>query len=61
MRVERLYQTYPEIICNILEKIYRVEGIPRSKIMKLARREALDKVNLKDLIADSIKIGRGLL
>ncbi len=61
MRVGRLYQTYPEIVCNILEKIYRVEGIPRSKIIKLGRREALDKVNLKDLIADGIKIGRGLL
>jgi electron transfer flavoprotein-quinone oxidoreductase len=61
MRIGRLYQTYPEIICNILEKIYRVEGIPRSKIMKLGRREALDKVAFKDMIADGIKIGRGLL
>ena len=61
MRVGRLYQTYPEIICNILEKVYRVEGIPKSKIMKLGRREVLDKVKLADLIADGIKIGRGLL
>jgi electron transfer flavoprotein-quinone oxidoreductase len=61
LRVGRLYQNYPEIICNVLEKIYRVEGIPRSKIMKLIRRETRDKVNLKDLVADSIKVGRGLL
>lgn len=61
MHMERLFQTYPEIICNILEKIYRVEGTPKSKIMKLARKEALAKVGVKDLISDSIKVGRALL
>jgi hypothetical protein len=29
--------------------------------MKLGRREALDRVKFKDLIADGLKIGRGLL
>ncbi|MFC1933252.1 FAD-dependent oxidoreductase [Chloroflexota bacterium] len=61
MHIERLFQTYPEIVCNILEKIYRVEGIPRSRIMKLSRKEALGKVKMKDLISDSIKVGRTLL
>lgn len=61
MHMERLFQTYPEIISNILEKIYRVEGTPRSKILKLARKETLAKVGLKDLISDSIKVGRALL
>jgi electron transfer flavoprotein-quinone oxidoreductase len=61
MHMERLFQTYPEIICNILEKIYRVEGTHRSKLLRLARKEALAKVGLKDLISDGIKIGRGLL
>jgi electron transfer flavoprotein-quinone oxidoreductase len=61
MHMERLFQTYPQILANILEKIYRVEGIPRSKIMKLSRKEAMAKVGLKDLISDSIKVGRALL
>ena len=61
MHLERLFQTYPEIICNILEKIYRVDGTPRSKLLRLARKEALAKVGLKDLISDSIKVGRALL
>jgi electron transfer flavoprotein-quinone oxidoreductase len=61
MHMERLFQTYPEILANILEKIYRVDGTPRSKIMKLARKEALAKVGLKDLISDGIKVGRALL
>jgi electron transfer flavoprotein-quinone oxidoreductase len=61
MRVERLFQTYPEILCSILEKMYRVEGTPRAKIMKLIRQEALGKVKMKDLISDGIKVGRALL
>jgi len=61
MHIERLFQTYPEIVCSMLEKMYRVEGIPRSKIMKLSRKEALAKVKLRDLISDGIKVGKSLL
>jgi electron transfer flavoprotein-quinone oxidoreductase len=61
MHIERLFQTYPQIICSLLEKMYRVEGIPRSKLLRLARKEALAKVGLKNLISDGIKTGRALL
>jgi len=61
MHMERLFQTYPQVLASIIEKIYRVEGMPRSKLLRLARKEALKEVGLKDLIADSIKIGRALL
>jgi electron transfer flavoprotein-quinone oxidoreductase len=61
MRMERLFGTYPQIVCSILEKMYRVEGIPRAKITKLIRKEALGKVKMRDLISDSIKVGRALL
>jgi electron transfer flavoprotein-quinone oxidoreductase len=61
MHLERLFQTYPQVLAGILEKLYRVEGIPRSKLLRLARKETLEKVGLKDLVADGIKIGRALL
>ena len=61
MHLERLSQTYPQVLAGILEKLYRVEGVPRSKLLRLARKEALKQVGLKDLIADGIKIGRALL
>jgi electron transfer flavoprotein-quinone oxidoreductase len=61
MHLERLYDTYPHILSGIMEKMYRVEGVPRTKLLGLARREALKKVGLADLIADGIKIGRSLL
>lgn len=61
MHMERLFQTYPGLVCSILEKIYRVDGAPRSKILKLIRKEASGKVSTKDLVSDVIKIGRTLL
>jgi electron transfer flavoprotein-quinone oxidoreductase len=61
MHLERLYRTYPQILSGITEKMYRVDGVPRSKLLRLARREALKEVGLSGLIADGIKIGRSLL
>ena len=61
MHLERLFQTYPRILTNIMEKAYRADGVPRSKLLHLARKEALKEAGLKDLIADGIKIGRSLL
>ena len=61
MRLERLFQTYPNVLAGVMEKMYRADGVPRSKLLRLARREALKKVGLKDLIADAIKIRKALL
>ncbi len=61
MHMERLFQAYPQVLAGILEKLYRVDGTPRSKLLRLARKEALKKVGLTNLVADGIKIGRALL
>jgi electron transfer flavoprotein-quinone oxidoreductase len=61
MHIERLYKTYPRVLAGIMEKIYRVDGTPRTKILRLARREVLKEIGLKDFINDGIKIGRALL
>jgi electron transfer flavoprotein-quinone oxidoreductase len=61
MRLERLYKTYPQVLAGVMEKIYRAGGVPRSKLLRLARKEALKEVGLKNLIADGFKIGRSLL
>ncbi|MFC1910592.1 FAD-dependent oxidoreductase, partial [Chloroflexota bacterium] len=59
--MERLFQDYPEIVCGIMEKLYRLDGVPRSKILKMIRRETSKKVKTKDMVSDIIKIGRALL
>jgi electron transfer flavoprotein-quinone oxidoreductase len=61
MRLERLFQTYPRVLSGVMEKMYRVDGVPRSKLLRLARREALKEVGLAGLVSDGIKIGRSLL
>jgi electron transfer flavoprotein-quinone oxidoreductase len=61
MRLKRLYQTYPHLLTAVMEKLYRVEGTPRKKILGLARREALKEMAVRDIITDGIKIGRALL
>jgi electron transfer flavoprotein-quinone oxidoreductase len=61
MHMERLFQAYPQVLAGILERLYRVDGTPRSKLLRLARKEALKEVGLKDLVADGIKIGKALL
>jgi hypothetical protein len=61
MRLERLFRTYPDVLAGVMEKMYRADGVPRSKLLRLARREALKKVGLKDLITDGIRIGKALL
>ena len=61
MRLERLYRAYPQVLADIFERIYRVEGVPRSRLLRIVRKEAMKEVGLKDLLADGFKIGRSLL
>ena len=61
MHIDRLYQIYPRVLAGIMEKIYKVDGTPRTKLLRLARREALKEIGLKDFISDGIRIGRALL
>ncbi|MFH1646543.1 MAG: FAD-dependent oxidoreductase [Chloroflexota bacterium] len=61
MHSERLYEAYPKILAGIFEKMYRVDGKPRSKLLRLARREALKEMGVKGIVADGIKIGRAWL
>ena len=61
MHLDRLYGTYPQLLAGIMEKMYKVDGTPRAGFFGLARREAVKKVGIKNLVSDSIKIGRALL
>jgi electron transfer flavoprotein-quinone oxidoreductase len=61
MQLDRLFRKYPQVVAAIMGKIYRSDGEPRSKLLKLARKEALKEVGLTDIIADGFKIGRSLL
>jgi len=61
MRMDRLYRTYPRLLSAIMEKVYCAGGVPRSKLLRLIRKETMKEIGLKNLIADGFKIGRALL
>ncbi len=61
MHSKRLYRAYPQLLADIMETVYRSDGIPRARLLRLVRRRALKDIGLKNLIADGFKIGRALL
>lgn len=61
IHMERLFGAYPQLITGIFEKLYRVDGSPRSGLFRLTRREVLKMIGLRHLISDGIRIGRALL
>ena len=61
MHMERLFEVYPQLLTGIFEKLYRVDGTPRSRMFRLTRREVPKMIGLRGLISDGIRIGRALL
>jgi electron transfer flavoprotein-quinone oxidoreductase len=61
LHIERLFQAYPQVLIRVLDRIYRADEAPRSRLRRLVRQELLNEVPLKELLADGIKIGRSLL
>jgi len=56
----RIYSTYPQLICNMLERLYRVDGTPKKKMWKEAREAMKYRVSLCQLISDAVKGVRAL-
>ena len=56
----RIYREYPELICSVMEQLYRIEGAPKENLSKLFLKAAADKVGLKTLAADGFSAWRAL-
>ncbi len=54
LRKNRLYTTYPELMCSIAEAVYRVDGTGKKKIFKELRTQAKGKVSIFSLVWDLI-------
>lgn len=57
---QRLYSTYPDLVCGLAERVFRVDGTPKEKIRKIARKEMKGKVSLWQLVKDGIAAGRSM-
>ena len=56
----RIYNEYPELVCSLMEQLYRIEGTPKENLSKLFLKAARDKVGLKNLAADGFSAWRAL-
>lgn len=60
LHIDRIYNEYPELVCSMMEHIYRIDGTPKMSIPKLILREAKEKVGLKNVISDLLTAWRAL-
>jgi electron transfer flavoprotein-quinone oxidoreductase len=56
----RIYQEYPELMCDFMENIYRINGTPKNNVTKLFLKSAMKKVGLANLLADGFSAWRSL-
>lgn len=57
----RFYTTYPELICDMAERFFKVDGKPRKRLWGTAREAMKGKISLWALAKDGLKMGRALL
>jgi electron transfer flavoprotein-quinone oxidoreductase len=57
---DRIYNEYPEMVCSLMEQIYRIDGAPKENMSKLFLKTAREKVGLKNLAADVFGAWRAL-
>ncbi len=57
---DRIYNEYPELVCSLMESIYRIEGMPKENMTKLFLKVAKKKVGLANLAADAFSAWRSL-
>ncbi|MFQ6108827.1 MAG: FAD-dependent oxidoreductase [Candidatus Aminicenantales bacterium] len=56
----RLYKQYPELVCDLAEKIFTNDGRPRKKIWKMIQESMEGKVSFRQMIQDLIRAKRAL-
>jgi len=60
MHHDRLFTVYPQVISALMEDIYRSDGTPKERILRLARRAVRGGgVPTRRILADLLEAGRG--
>lgn len=57
---DRIYNEYPELVCTMMDYIYRIEGAPKENLSKLFLKTAREKVGLTNLLSDAFSAWRAL-
>lgn len=49
---DRIYSQYPELVCGIMDQIYRIDGQPKETMTTMLLRAVKEKIGLKNMLAD---------
>ncbi|MCD6527857.1 MAG: FAD-dependent oxidoreductase [Desulfuromonas sp.] len=49
---DRIYSQYSDLVCSMMEDVYRIDGAPKETMTKLVLRNVKEKVGLKNMLAD---------
>jgi len=61
MENKRLFNTYPDLICNVLEDMFSVKPSPSKKAFKSLRDNMSDQLTFVDMAKDLFQIGKGIV
>ena len=61
MQSDRLFTVYPGVVSTFMEEVFRSDGLPKNKILKLGRRATKDALPLRQLLTDMHKAGRAFV
>jgi electron transfer flavoprotein-quinone oxidoreductase len=53
LEIDRLYQQYPEMICDYMDRTYRIDGRPKEGLLDMALKMARKQVGTKNLLRDA--------
>ena len=53
LEIDRLYQEYPEMICDYMDRVYRIDGRPKEGLLDMGLRLAREKVGAVNLLRDA--------
>ncbi|MGD0586623.1 MAG: FAD-dependent monooxygenase [Oryzomonas sp.] len=60
LHIDRIYNEYPELVCSMMEHIYRIDGTPKTSIPKLILGDVKEKVGLTRALSDALTAWRAL-
>jgi electron transfer flavoprotein-quinone oxidoreductase len=60
LEIDRLYQEYPELICDYMDRMYRIDGEPKEGLIDMGVKMAREKVGAVALLKDAFTAWRSI-
>ncbi|MDF1554567.1 MAG: FAD-dependent oxidoreductase [Deferrisomatales bacterium] len=60
LHIDRLYEIYPAVLCDFMDRVYRIDGTPKEKLAKLLLNKARQRVTTRELLSDAFTAWRSV-